>query len=449
MIKKILFAFLLISSFSYAQFSVKGELKPAEDFPYMILYQLQGSQQNYIAYDSIKNGKFLIRIPQDKESGMYRLIYDIKNRLFVDFIYGKENVSLILDPKNPKESVKFIESDNNRIYQDYLNKTYTIQQKMDSLQVVYFSTKDEALSKNLSKKYQETKDLLNKNQLAFEQNTTNKFASNFIKANARYNADSLIKMPSDYLKSVKDHFFDNINLKNNALLNSSFINDKINDFIFYLNNSDDTAQLKTLRKEAITVVMDKIGFEYNLAKDIQEGLLNTFTQQEDITMVNYVLNYYLQLPRTYQDVGFVNDIKAQLKTAIGMKVPNINWQENGSQKDLHNLTNAAKYIIVFWSSTCSHCLQEMPVLYDYFKDNSEVKVIAVGLEDITSKTSWQNMITQYPKFSHVFGENKWKNKYASLYGINATPSFFVLDAKKKVLGKPDDVEELKMFFKKN
>ena len=449
MIKKILFAFLLISSFSYAQFSVKGELKPAEDYPYMILYQLQGSKQNYIAYDSLKNGKFSIRIPQNKEPGMYRLVYDIKNRLFVDFIYEKENISLILDPKSPKESVKFIESDNNKIYQDYLNKTYRFQKKLDSLQVVYFSANDVALSKNLSEKYQETKGLLDKNQLAFEQQSTNKFGSNFIKANARYNTDSLIKTPSSYLKSVKDHFFDNINLKNTALLNSSFINDKINDFIFYLNNSDDNAQLKKLRKIAITVVMDKIGSDHKLAKDIQEGLLNTFTQQEDITMVNYVLNYYLQLPRTYQDVGFVNDIKGQLKTAVGMKVPNITWIENGSVINLDDLSTSDNYVIVFWSSTCSHCLHEMPLLYEYFEDNTQVKVIAVGLEDNTSKTGWQTMIKQYPKFSHVFGENKWKNKYAREYGVNATPSFFVLDAKKKVLAKPDNVEELRVFFKKN
>jgi len=448
MIKKILFTFLLISSFSYAQFSIKGELKPAEDFPYMILYQLQGSQQNYIAYDSIKNGKFSIRIPQNTEPGMYRLIYDIKNRLFVDFIHGEENVSLILDPKNPKESVKFIESDNNKIYQDYLNKTYRFQQKMDSLQVVYFNSNEFDKTKHLSKKYQETKVLLDKNQLEFEKKSTNKFAYNFIKANARYNEDSLIKKPSNYLKSVKDHFFDNIKLTNKSLLNSSFINDRINDFIFYLNNSDDKVQLKKLRKEAITVVIDKIGSEYDLAKDILEGLLNTFTQQEDITMVNYVMNYYLQLPKTYQDVDFVSDIKSQLKTAIGMKVPNISWQENGVQKDLHNLTNINNYIVVFWSSTCPHCLQEMPVLYDYLKDKPQVKVIAVGLENQTSKSSWQSMIIQYPKFSHVFGENKWKNKYASLYGINATPSFFVLDAKKKVLTKPDDVDELKKFFEK-
>ena len=174
---------------------------------------------------------------------MYRLIYDIKNRLFVDFIYAKENVSLSLDPRSPKESVKFIESDNNKIYQDYLNKTNTIQQKIDSLQVLYFNTNDVTLSKKLSEKYQEIKELLNKSQLSFEQESINNFASNFIKAKARYNADSLIKIPIDYLKSVKDHFFDNIDLKNSALLNSSFINDKINDFIFYLNNSDDDAQL--------------------------------------------------------------------------------------------------------------------------------------------------------------------------------------------------------------
>ena len=99
------------------------------------------------------------------------------------------------------------------------------------------------------------------------------------------------------------------------------------------------------------------------------------------------------------------------------------------------MKNATNYVIVFWSSTCGHCLQEMPILYNYLKANTAVKVIAIGLEDDESKVGWQTMITDYKNFSHVYGKNKWKNKFAGDYGVNATPSFFVLDAQKKVLAK--------------
>ena len=91
----------------------------------------------------------------------------------------------------------------------------------------------------------------------------------------------------------------------------------------------------------------------------------------------------------------------------------------------------------------------MPVLYDYLKTNQQTQVIAVGLEDDESKAGWQQEITKYPKFINVYGTNKWENKYALDYGVNATPNFFVLDAKKKVLAKPDDVDELKLFFEKH
>ena len=45
--------------------------------------------------------------------------------------------------------------------------------------------------------------------------------------------------------------------------------------------------------------------------------------------------------------------------------------------------------------------------------------------------------------------NKWKNNFARNYGVNATPSFYILDADKKIIAKPDDVDELTTFFTKN
>jgi len=445
MIKKLLFAFLLITSFSYAQYNVKGELERYQNYPWMILYELNGSQQNYIAYDSIKKGQFSIDIPAKQAPGMYRLMYDVKNKAYVDFLFDNENVVLSFNPKSPNETIQFSESKNNRIYREYIKQIQVIQQELDSLQIAYFTNDNTGeIEKNYESAYAE----LNTTQNRYEELAMDKLAAHFVKASARFYEKKPLAAADDYMKSVQTHFFDAIDFNDKALLGSTFIHDKINAYLFHLNTSDDAGQLTKLRKNAITTVIEKIGNNYSLSKDIQEGLLYAFAGQEDTAMVNFVMDSYAALPKEHQDLGFVNDINGQLKTATGMLAPNITWQENGIRKDLHSLRNATHYVIVFWSSTCGHCLQEMPLLYDYLEENKQVKIIAIGLEDNDSKASWQTMIKDYPNFSHVYGKDKWKNNYAAEYGVNATPSFYVLDAKKKVVAKPDDVAALKVFFGK-
>jgi len=446
MFKRLVVLFILIGSVANGQHTVKGELQPAENYPWMLLYQLKGAKQNYVAYDSIKNSTFSIAIPKGKTPGIYRLVYDLKNRLFVDFIYADEDVALTFDPKKPNESVQFSVSEQNKIYRNYIKETQPVQQRLDSLQVLCFKASDTKEQENIANAYQKSHKTLTLLQQQFEAQSNGKITNHFIKASARYNAENPVKISADYLSSVKDHFFDNIDLNNEVLLNSTFINDKINDFIFYLNTSDDKKVHTKLYKEAIATVMAKISTNYNLAKDIEEGLLYTFAQQENISMVNTVLNYYLQLPTELQDRAFISDIKGQLKTAIGTIAPNILWTENNNPQSLHMLDGASYYVVAFWSSTCGHCLIEMPVLYDFLKGNTKVKVIAVGLEEEASKAGWETQITSYPNFINVYGENKWENKFAHGYGVNATPTFFVLDAQKKVIAKPDDVAELKLFF---
>lgn len=446
MLKKICFL-LLFTSILSAQHSVNGKMEPASNYSWIVLYQLQGAKQNYIANAKVIDGEFSLTIPKNTEKGIYRLIYDLKNRLFVDFIYDNENIRFTFNPKYPDQFIKFTESENNKLYHAYLEAISLPQQKLDSLQVRYFNSSDKTEQENIVNSYYKFYSSLIAHQSNFEQLSNNKFVSHFIKASSRFNTSKPINTPSDYLVSIKTHFFHNIDFNNSALLNSSFINDKINDFIFYLNTSEDKKMLTQLQREAIATVINKIGSNKTLAKDIEEGLLYTFSQQENIVMVNYMLNQYLQLPKELQDTAFINDIKEQLKTAVGMPVPNIMWNENSTQKDLYGLTGSNYYVVAFWSSTCPHCLIEMPLLYDFLKDNSQTKVISVGLEDNTSKSGWETQIINYPKFINVYGENKWKNKFARDYGVNATPSFFVLDTDKKVIAKPDDVEELKAFFK--
>lgn len=444
MTNKFFFLFLLATTFINAQHTITGKMQPKGDYEWMILYHMQGAKQNYIANTDIVEGKFSFTLADSLDVGIYRLVYDLQNQLFVDVIYNNEDISFLFNPRNPNQEITFSSSEENKLYYNYLNKTAIPQYQLDSLQVAYFSSTSSADKDKISSQYQQKQKNLTKIQQQFEAESKGKLAYPFIKASGRFNSEKPIEKPNDYLKSVKTHFFDYVNFNDKTLLNSTFITDKINDYIFFLNASEDIEVDNGLKKEAITKVIAKIGTNYSLAKDIEEVLLYNFTQQQNVTIVKFILdNYYSKLPTNYQDSDFRKDIEAKIKTAMGNKAPNISWTDN----NLYNLSGFENYIVVFWSSSCGHCLKEIPLFYDFMKDNTKTKVIAIGLEEEVSKSVWEKLILNYPSFINVYGANKWKNKNAREYGIHATPTYFVLDADKKIIAKPDVLEDLKTFYK--
>lgn len=438
MTKKIFFVFLFITTIGFSQNTIKGILKPAKDYKWMIAYKLNGSKQDFVVYDTLKQGEFSLKLPQNSKKGVYRLFYDVKNRMYVDVFYDNEDIELSINTPFPNSAV-FLKSKNNILYDKYIKAISSIEAKLDSLQINYFAL---GASVKTEKVYQKQLQLLNATQEQFEKQSTGLLVEDFIKSSKKFYNKTLFKEPKDYLASVNAHFYDYVDFNSKALSNSTFLHDKINQYIFRINNSDDATTLRKLRKTAINTTLEKIKTNPLFSQDIQEGLLYNFAQIQDVDMTNFMLNHYLTLPKQYQDASFIKEIKAQLRTAVGNTAPNILWQENGQQKTLHLLSDSPKYLVVFWSSGCGHCLQELPKLKTFLATRNDVKVIAVGLETVQSKAEWENEIKKYPNWLHVYGKDKWRNKYAKLYGVHATPSFYLLDRKKKILAKPDDTKVL-------
>lgn len=105
-----------------------------------------------------------------------------------------------------------------------------------------------------------------------------------------------------------------------------------------------------------------------------------------------------------------------------------------------NPEGAEKYIVTFWSTSCSHCLKEIPELYNFTKELYSVKVIAVALEE--DKFGFNHHTEMMDKWINVLGLNKWENEIARSYEIHSTPSYFILDKDKKITEKPEQLVEL-------
>jgi thiol-disulfide isomerase/thioredoxin len=167
---------------------------------------------------------------------------------------------------------------------------------------------------------------------------------------------------------------------------------------------------------------------------------------ENIEVANYISDTYLfKLAKETNNKELYKALMTYKNSAIGttaMDFP-ITYESDGKpvNTSLKLLSGADHYLLIFWSSTCGHCLDELPKVNMFVKENTKnLKVIAFGLED--DKENWGKTIPDFPNFIHVLGLEHWDNPVAIAYGVNATPSYYILDKDKKIIAKPIDLEAL-------
>ncbi|RXP59402.1 hypothetical protein EC396_04965 [Lutibacter sp. HS1-25] len=446
MLKKLQILVLLVTITAQSQQTVTGTINPINtDYTWAALYQLKGAKQIYVDNVNFENEKFSIVFPENSPSGMYRLRFKMDNQSTIDIIYNQKNIELKLDPSKPFETVDFITSEENIIYHKYVQKTNAIKQNLDAIQYTYFKMKTEAEKAEARISYQNVLLYYKEIQQEFEVNSEGMLASHFIKSNEKYYAEKLFENPQEYLNSEKTHFFEYINFTDPVIINSNVITQAVLDYTFYLNASDDVEVQQKLYKNAIDTVLAKVSDNNLLKSEIVNTLLYAFSQSENLTITDYLQeNYYENLPAEYKNDEDINNILENLKIAIGRTAPDFTFNINGETNSLHNLNTAKTYVLVFWSTECSHCIDEVPKLYDYMLNKTNVQVIDIGLEN--SNVEFEKYAEKFEKWISVLGLGKWENSISKNYNIVSTPTYFILNEAKTIIEKPEYIEDVKAYF---
>ena len=443
--KKFIYILIFAVGLVQGQNTVKGTISNSSEYNYAILYQLKGMNQNYILNTDITNGKFSFEMPADAAKGIYRLSYNLEHNLFVDFIYNNEAIEVEFNAKNPTGTTKFLISEENKIYTKYFTDITVARLDADAKQLAFLKREDDTSIETLENDYLDAYEALIGIQNSYEALSKGKLVEHFIRADKKYYAPEIIRTPQEYLTSMKTHFFDYIDFNDAELYNSTLISQKVIDYVFYLNQSDDPQVQTALYKSAVLDVLTKIGDNNALVSEISTVLMYTFIQVQNNTLIDFVLNdVYKKLPFEVVDQVVISEIETKLKLAIGRVAPNFSWVENRVSTNLHKLEGFEKYVLVFWSSTCSHCLAEIPQVYEYFKDNKKVKVLSISLEK--DDVEFKKYALKYSKWTTILGLNKWENSIAKQYNVVSTPTYFILDADKKIIDKPEFLKDVKAFL---
>ena len=439
--KHLLYLIAILPSFLFAQHSIKGTFSPAKEFNFALLYRVTPTISEYVSNAEVnqETGEFEFKLDATQTKGMYRIVYAIPQEDYnFDVIYnGQEDIELTF---NTETGIKFKTSVENKLLASYTNSMSMVTQSIGN----FFRTKSKKTKalKSIFKTQLET-------QTQFEKAAEGMIALEFVKANKPFIPNDFEDLKT-YKNHLKTHYFDYVDFNNTTLQSSNFLEEKMLNYVFGM--TSDTEDDTTNYINNIKVFCKALEPAPQGVKQIL--LIDLWQQMADLgfeSVANYISDQHLMpIAKALNDHELVNSLTIFKRLSLGKPAPDFTIEIKKDNKpvktQLSALDTAEFYIIAFWSTTCSHCLSEIPKLQTFANslDKGLAQVIAIGLED--EPYTWKNLTYNYPNFIHVYGEGHWENKIGDDYNVTATPTYYILDKDKKIISKPISLDVLKAFF---
>ncbi len=147
-----------------------------------------------------------------------------------------------------------------------------------------------------------------------------------------------------------------------------------------------------------------------------------------------------------------SDLAKQLESYRAMKKGNIasdinfgnsTYLNGVKQAMFSNLTNLTTpyTLVVFGASWCPKCMEELPKLtQNYVKwRNLGVEVVYISLD--TDQQVFEQSVKSYPFFAYC-DYKKWESQVVQDYYVFGSPTFYLLDAKRKILLRPNSITQM-------
>ena len=412
---------LLLSYIASAQFTVKVESPKDFSFNEAYLYTVNGSKDILIDKAEKKNNTWQ---------------FQVKNSYlgFLKVYFPQANTSLNLVSENKNVDLKFSVK-NNKVQQiDYY----------DEVNNIFYSIQDQ------QKKREQILPALYQIQNFYKENS--EFGVALKNEVSNLSADIVFdsdKHPflSYYFKTYQNFLQESVGKKNPT-------NDEI---ISFLNNTQNYLETSSLLKPILMVFLsntsrsslgdevDKLLTAVNVETPRGQTILSELIEIFNVYSIKDLKEKYLteakNLKCTIND-RLANTIKSNANTEIGKIIPNNTFVNpvNTKVKSLHDV-KADKKIIILWSSTCSHCEKEIGEMVLQYNKLKEKNIEVVGLSLDSDAKSYSDKVKMLPWINDTELKG-WYSSYVDTYNVHATPTFYIVDAKNKIIANPDNFSEI-------
>ena len=426
--KKIYTLSAVLAAFALqAQFTVTVQTPADFKEQDAILYTLNGSKDIVVTKEQSKNNTWTFKYPNNY-MGMMKIYFPTTNNT-ISFISENKNVNIKLDIQNNKvKDVAYLDEANELMskQQEGSQKKELILPALSQIKEYYKDNTDfgKALKAEIGRLSGTSSsiDPAKHPFIAYYNTNYSKFLGNPVDGAKKADQDEII------------NFLD----KSNDMLESSSLLRPL--LVAYLNSGGNVNVGASVDK-----LLDRLKVETPRGQTVLSELIDIF----DVYQMDDFKTKYLGLAKNLKCT--INDrlastLKSNANIEMGAVFPNYKFQSatNTTVKSLHDV-KANKKVIVFWSSTCSHCESELPKLLEKYNDLKAKNIQIIGLSLDVDKDAYSKKIAAFPWIndSELRG---WNSSYVDTYNVHATPTYFILDANNKIINKPDHVGNVLEYF---
>jgi thiol-disulfide isomerase/thioredoxin len=381
------------------------------------------------------------------------LVYPSKE--YFQFIVNKEELKFTINTDYKDiQNMAVKGSKDNKLFFDYMqyiiDKNKVAKSLNDEKAKIVELKQD---TKEIDKKLDDLNNEVNAYQLQLINDNSKTITALLIKANREAQIPefegSVEEVNLKKFNFYKEHYFDNIDLHDQATLFSPFIHNKIESYMENL-----TAPIPDSINKSVDYILGKMPLQSEIWKYYVAHFLNKYARSQyvgmDAVYVHLVKNYYAKGLTPWVDqeklIKIIDNAVRMENTLIGKTAPDVKlYKEDKTPVKLSEI-EAEYTVLFFWKPDCGHCKASMPAVIDFqekYRDKG-VKVVAVCTR-LGSKVNecWtiEKELKMDKFFLHLADENNLSN-FHSEYNIQTTPAIFVLDKDKKILIKQIPGEKL-------
>jgi len=448
-----IFIFFLITIFlesctggpSSGKYKISGQIINYSNQTVYILdfYGFDNSKVDSVKTDS--KGFFSFDFDENNHVGLYRFV--MANNHW-NFIYNKEDIEIKTHFFALADSMKVIKSEENKILSDYIkflkqndkksNDLYSQLRayKRDNNQ--YFILERELQNQQMIVPYNYVKELSERNP--------EKYISRLLKTQQMPLYDP--KMSEiEIRKHLAEHIFDNVDFNDSALIRSQVFVEKFESYFSIIGYSKSFEESEQEYIKGLNRIMSLAAVNDQVFNFLLEYISDKFEKSEFEDFFAYLTENYL-LGSSCKNEEESRELEERLefykKLAVGNIAPDFEITlENSTRLKLSEMENPHK-LLVFWASWCGHCKQVLPALKNLYHEYKPggFEILAISLDSV--KQLWEEVI-KMEKFDWInYSELKgWDGSISKMYGLWATPVFYLLDRNNKIILKPRTLEQLR------
>ncbi|HOE05533.1 MAG TPA: DUF5106 domain-containing protein [Bacteroidales bacterium] len=400
------------------------------------------------------------------KKGIYIVVMPSQNMTYFEIIVGNEQkFSVETDVANLVTNMKVKGSLENKLFNDYQRKMSELQAKhmaLNDAKTKYTDNPDSVKNINdriaavNTERHEYILNMIKNNKQTFWAKVLNSMVEVDVPEPPRDDKGNITDSTFQW-RYYKQHYFDNIDFKEDGLLRTPIFQGKLNYFFEkVVIPSPDSMKVESDRVIQMAYQGDSLMFRF-----VAAHLLNYFETSKimgfDEVFVHIAEQWYLSGKTYWGDSTFMAKLTERVvkisPNIIGNIAPDLKKMEchDGTFMSLHAV-EAEYTILVFFEPDCGHCKKEVPELYSKFKDTLAtmgVKVFLVYTQ--YEKDKWIDFINEKDLITNGW-YNVWDGPYPhsnfrNFYDIYSTPVVFVLDKDKRIVAKRINIENLADFIR--